>query len=409
MTTVQSIQQAQKRIADHIVRTPLVYSATLSRMFDASIFLKMENLQRTGSFKIRGAVNKLIHARQEGTLSTKGVTAASAGNHAQGVAVAAGILNLPCTIVMPHWTSLSKQEAVRNYGGKVVIHGDTLSESLKKAQELADQGWSMIHPYDDAQIIAGQGTVGLEIMDELPLVDMVVAPVGGGGLIAGTALAINSKRPAVQVIGVQSKACPSTKASLSAGRRLIVKATPSIADGISVTQPGKLPFKLIRKYVDGVEIVTEQAITAAILLLLERKKVLAEGAGAVALAACLSGAVRPAKGVHVAIIVSGGNLDSPLLGRIVHRGLLDKGRIGRISVRISDKPGALAKVLHHLAMLNANVLHIHHDRDAIGGFIDEADVVVTIETRSHGHREDILQNLTRAGFDVRTYDGFSNE
>ena len=409
MTTMDAIQQAAERIAGHILRTPLVHSATLSRMLNARIYLKMENLQRTGSFKIRGAVNKLIHDRQKGTLSTKGVTAASAGNHAQGVAIAAGILNLPCTIFMPHWTSLSKQEAVRNYGGKVVIHGDTLTESLKKARELADQGWSMIHPYDDAQIIAGQGTVGMEIMDELPQVDLVVAPVGGGGLIAGIALAVKSERPAVQVIGVQSEACPSTQASLSAGRRLNVKASPSIADGIGVTQPGKLPFKLIRKYVDCVETVTEQEITAAILLLLERKKVLAEGAGAVSLAACLSGAVRPEKNINVVIIVSGGNLDSPLLGRIVHRGMLDKGRIGHVSVRISDKPGTLAGVLQQLATFNANILHIHHDRDSIGGSINDADVVLTIETRSHDHLEDIISNLTKSGFNVRSSDGFPNE
>ncbi|MCP4757043.1 MAG: pyridoxal-phosphate dependent enzyme, partial [Proteobacteria bacterium] len=283
MGSIEKVRLAAKKIEKKIIRTPLVYSPTISRMFGAEIYLKLENLQNTGSFKIRGASNKLIQSLEG--IGPGGVVAASAGNHAQGVALAAKLAGVPSTIVMPEGSSISKQEATASYGGKVVIFGQSIEDSLAKAEELAGNGLVLIHPFDDLDIINGQGTIALEIFEDLKDIEMIVAPIGGGGLMSGIASVAKAIRPEVTIIGVESSACPSAFESLQQGQLTTVNAEPSIADGIAVKQVGTRNFELIQKYVDDVVLVEEGDIAQAILLLLERKKTMAEGAGAVSLAA----------------------------------------------------------------------------------------------------------------------------
>jgi len=395
---ITHIQNAAKLIRHSIIRTPMVCSPTISKMFDSEIYLKLENLQRTGSFKIRGATYKLLTRQNE--IGAGGVVAASAGNHAQGVALAAHQAGISATIVMPEWASISKQEATRNYGGEIVLFGQSLEESLQKARELAEQGKTFIHPFDDADIITGQGTIGLEILEDLNDADMVLIPIGGGGLISGIAAAIKQTKPQVKVIGVQAAACPSALKSRQNKAVTRVDSTTSLADGITVKQPGAMNFELIEKYVDEIVTVEEEHIAAAILMLLERKKVLAEGAGAVPLAALLNGSVVIPAGSKVVLVISGGNVDSPLLGRIIAKGMLNKGRIMRIYVRLSDTPGSLAGLLSLIARMKANVLHIYHDRNVRDLPINITSVELELETRSIEHIHEIENELLRAGYQI---------
>lgn len=396
MISIENVRKAAEMIKGKVMRTPLVYSPSLSRMFSGEIYLKLENLQKTGSFKIRGATYSILLNQQK--IGPNGVVAASAGNHAQGVALAAKQALIPATIVMPEWASISKQEATRSYGGHVVIAGQSLGESLKKAEEMAQDGKRFIHPFDDPDIMSGQGTIGLEILEDLKETDMILVPIGGGGLISGIASAIKSIKPDVHVIGVQSAACPSAYESCRQGRITRVDAKQSIADGISVKQVGKMNFEIIQKTVDDVVLVEEDQIAAAILLLLERKKILAEGAGAVSLAALLSGLVTIPQGGKVVLLISGGNVDSPLLGRIITQGLLKNSRIMRIRVRLDDTPGSLAKLLALISDLKANVLHIFHDRNVKDLPIYATRVDLELETRGYGHVDDIAQGLNVAGY-----------
>ena len=289
MIRPERIRAAADAIRKKVVRTPLVHSPTLSDMFSGDIYLKLENLQRTGSFKIRGAVFKLMACADR--IGPKGVVAASAGNHAQGVAFAAAEARVPSTIVMPEWASISKQEATRHYGGKVVLHGQSVSESLTHAMDLSGDGRMFVHPFDDPEIIAGQGTVGLEILEELPDVDTIIVSVGGGGLVSGIATAVKEEEPGVKIIGVEAAVCPSAAVSLEKGTMTTVDAASSIADGILVRKPGELTFPLMQRFVDRIALVEEEHIASAILLLLERKKMLSEGAGAAPLAALVGGGV----------------------------------------------------------------------------------------------------------------------
>ncbi|MBW2014196.1 MAG: threonine ammonia-lyase, partial [Deltaproteobacteria bacterium] len=325
------------------------------------IYLKLENLQKTGSFKIRGATYSIL--KNKDRIGDGGVVTASAGNHAQGVALAARQAFIPATIVMPEWASITKQEATRGYGGEVVIEGQSLGECLKKAEEMALQGKTFIHPFDDHDIIVGQGTMALEIMEDLKDTDIILVPIGGGGIISGIASTVKSIRPGITVIGIQSSACASAYESYRTGKITKVDSHYSIADGINVKQVGNLNFDIIRKYVDDVVLVDEDQIAAAILLLLERKKILAEGAGAVSLAALLNGSVSVPRS-RVVLLISGGNVDSSLLGRILSQGLLKNARIMRLRVCLTDTPGSLAQLLALISALKANVLHIYHDRRA---------------------------------------------
>lgn len=398
MISIENVQQAAKMIKGKVIRTPLVYSPSLSKMFEGEIYLKLENLQTTGSFKIRGATYTILTHKDE--IGHGGVVAASAGNHAQGVALAARRALIPATIVMPEWASITKQEATRGYGGEVVIEGQSLKECVKKAEQMALEGKTFIHPFDDPDIIVGQGTMGLEILEDLKETDMILVPIGGGGIISGIASTVKSIRPGIKVIGVQSAACPSAYESYRSGKITSVDSYHSIADGISVKQVGNLNFDIIKKCVDDVVLVEEDQIAAAILLLLERKKILAEGAGAVPLAALLNGSVTVPRGSRVVLLISGGNVDSSLLGRILSQGLLKNDRIMRIRVRLTDAPGSLVQLLALISGLKANVLHVYHDRCVRDLPIYVTRVDLELETRGPEHVEKIARKLKKAGYEM---------
>ncbi len=399
MVPLKQIRQAADCIRAHVIDTPLLYSPDLSRMFGGDIYLKLENLQRTGSFKIRGATYKLIRRSEQ--IGPEGVVAASAGNHAQGVALAAKQAGVKATIVMPEWVSITKQEATRSYGGNVVIHGRNISESLAEAARLAKTGKFFLHPFDDLDIIAGQGTVGLEIFKALEKPDLIVVPVGGGGLIAGIASAARALSPSTRITGVQAAACPSAHEALLAGRLVEVQGQSTIADGISVKKIGRRTFNTIKAAVDNIILVEEEQIVAAMLLLLERRKILVEGSGAAPMAAVMSGAVKLPQNGKTVLVISGGNVDSPLLGRIVSQGLVKNGRVMRLQVRMQDVPGSLARLLELIASSQANVLHIYHDRGGRGTPIYVTHVDLELETRGPLHIRQIEKNLTFAGYDFK--------
>ena len=401
MIPLEDIRAAAGLIRKTAIVTPLIFSPALSRMFGGDIYLKLENLQTTGSFKIRGATYKLAKCRDQ--IGPEGIVAASAGNHAQGAALAAREAGLPATIVMPEWVSISKQEATRNYGGQVVIFGQSVAESLAKAEELSAEGKTFIHPFDDADIITGQATVGLEIFDQLPDPDLIVSPVGGGGLIAGIASAVHAIRPDTQLTGVQSSACPSCYESVFRGQITPVEGRSSIADGISVKSVGQQTFDIIQQCVDDLALADEEEIAAAILLLLERKKILSEGAGAAPLAAVLNGSVKVPRQGKTVLVISGGNVDSPLLGRIISQGLIKNGRVLRVRVRMADIPGSLAKLLALVAGLKANVLHIYHDRSARDVPLYVTHVELELETRGPAHVNEISDALRAAGYEFRSH------
>lgn len=392
------IRQAARVLTDKVRRTPLVHSPMLSRLCGGDIWLKLENLQKTGSFKIRGATYKILANRK--AIGPKGVIAASAGNHAQGVALAARNAGIAATVVMPEWASIGKQEATAAYGGKVIIAGASIADSLAKAAELATEGYTLVHPYDDAQIIAGQGTIGLEIMEELPQTGLIVAPIGGGGLISGIAAAAKDLSPSVRVVGVQAAACPAARDSLAAGRITRADSVSSLADGISVKQPGKLTFALMSRLIESVAVVEEEQIASAVLFLLERKKILVEGAGAVPVAALLNHKIAPPASAPTVLVVSGGNVDSPLLGRIINRGLIENGRVMRVWVQLNDVPGALAKLLTLVAGLGANVLTITHERHLRHTPLFYTRVMLEMETRGQDHVDRIVAALCAGGYAI---------
>lgn len=398
MISLAAVRKAAEVLSGRVIRTPLVYSPTFSHLTGADIYLKLENLQETGSFKLRGATFKIQNLKE--AIGPEGVVAASAGNHAQGVALAAKRAGFKATLVMPESASLSKQEATRNYGGEVLLAGRNISECLRKAKLLAQQGKVFIHPFDDPDIIAGQGTIALELLEDCADPDFVFVPVGGGGLISGIACAIKALRPSVKVIGVQAAACPSAHQAFKKGRATHVRAEHSIADGIAVKRIGDLPFAIIRERVEKVVLVDEDQISAAILLLMERKKILAEGAGAVPLAALLSRSVEIPAGSKVILVISGGNVDSPLLERVIRRELFRNGRIMRFSVCLEDIPGALARFLSITARLKANVLHIYHHRSGRNLPVYLSRVELELETRGPAHVEEIVENLQRAGYEI---------
>jgi threonine dehydratase len=396
--TLKDIEAAKDRQTGVVLRTPLIYSHTLSRLSRREVFLKLENLQTTGSFKLRGAVNRLtlLKDRREGDQ----VVAASAGNHAQGVAYAATVLGLAATVVMPRGASISKQLATRAYGADLLLYGRDLLQALKRAKELAAAGYIFIHPYDDPEVIAGQGTLGLEILEDLPAVDAVVLPVGGGGLAAGTALALKERQPQIKVIGVQTAQVPSLAAALKKGAPTPVPVRPTLADGILVTQVGRHPLPLLQKYLSETVLVGETEIAQALLFLLEGKKVLAEGAGAVTTAAYLGPLASRDLGRHVVLVVSGGNIDIPLLERVVPRALLERGRLLNLRVALSDRPGSLGRLTTLLGKQGANILHLFHDRLARELPLDYTRVELNLETRGPDHREAVLQALRHAGYQV---------
>lgn len=400
MVSLADIRTAERRIAEHVIRTPLVYSPAISALTGARVYLKLETLQKAGSFKVRGATNKILaninEARQ------RGVVAASAGNHAQGVAVAAHAAGVSAMIVMPSWASIAKQEATRSYGAEVVMHGSSLEESINRAGELAEKGRLLIHPYDDDDVIAGQGTIGLEILDDLPCVDIIILPIGGGGLAAGIATAVKSIRHDIRLIGVQAAACPSASWAVSAGSPVQVTARPTIADGIRVAECGARTFPILQELIDQVVLASEEEIADAMLLLLERKHVVAEGAGAAPLAALLNGSIAIRPGSTVVLVISGGNVDSAQLFRIVRRAMARQGRILRFSVLLDDRPGALAELLAVIAKQGGNILHIDHTQGEGEVPVMMARVEIELETRGREHADSVLSAIGNAGYAVNT-------
>jgi threonine dehydratase len=397
MIKPQEIERARQTIQKIVHPTPILTSDSISARVGLKVYLKLENLQKTGSFKIRGAsykISKLISSSDQ-----RGVVAASAGNHAQGVALAASSHGIPATIVMPERAPLSKQLATRAYGGRVILQGNSFEEAEGYARELEKEGLAMIHPFEDEDIITGQGTIGLEVMETLPDLDAIVVPIGGGGLISGVALAIKERKPSIQVIGAEAAAAPSAFHSIKAGRIIPVKPLPSIADGIAVKSLGQITYPIIRRFVDDIVTVEEDEIAAAILMLMERKRIVAEGAGAVPLAALLKGDTK-IKGPNCVLLISGGNIDVNLIDRIIAQGLAKTGRIIRIVITLRDVPGSLANISRIIAAGGANILHIFHDRISKGIPIGHTKVVLELETAGADHIQEILGKLKEEDYAV---------
>lgn len=396
MIQLSDIQAALGRIRADIRVSPCPRSEAFSGLTHNSIFLKLDNQQRTGAFKERGALNKLLtmSAEERG----RGVIAASAGNHAQGVSYHAGRHGVKARIVMPLPTPLTKVSATRAYGAEVLLHGANYDEAYEKAVEQSrEERLTLIHAFDDDAVIAGQGTLGLEILEQHPEIEVIVSPIGGGGLIGGIACAVKEMRPAVKVYGVQPAKIPSMKAAVEAGKPVTLDSAKTIADGIAVRRAGERTLPLVQKYVDDIVTVEEEEIANAILLLLEREKTLAEGAGAAAMAAVLNRKVRlDAK--RVAVLVCGGNIDVTLLARIIERGLVKDGRLVRLRVHLPDYPGALHRLTGILAEHRANIVETAYDRAYHGVNLGDTAIDITMETRGPEHIAELLAALVAAGY-----------
>ena len=344
-----------------ICRTGLAYTNIISEMCDNNVYLKMENLQRTGSFKLRGAYNKIANLSE--SEKKNGVIASSAGNHAQGVALAATTFGIKSTIVMPKHAPLSKVMATRGYGAKVVLHGDVYDDAYAEAKRIqAEENCTFVHPFNDPLVMAGQGTIALELLDDLPDVEVVVVPIGGGGLISGMAVALKTLKPSIKIIGVQTKNCPGMAESIAQKHIVTVDGIPSIADGITVKTPGDLTFDIVQHYVDDIVTVDEEEIASAILLLLEKVKTVSEGAGAASIAAILN-KLAGYKNKKIVSLISGGNIDVNTMTRIINKGLVKSGRKVFFDTIVSDKPGVLSQLLQLVANSGANVLAVTHNRD----------------------------------------------
>ena len=398
--TLADFEDAGRVLAPIVVRTPVDGSHHLSEVLGAPVVLKLENLQRTGSFKIRGAGYRL--ARLSAAERARGVVAASAGNHAQGVALAAQRLGIPATIFMPCGVSVPKLLATRGYGAEVVLDGETVETPLRLAAEFAARtGAVLIHPFDHPDIIVGQGTLGMELWEQVPDLETILVAVGGGGLAAGVAAAVKARAATegrrVRVIGVQASASAAYPPSLAAGRPLTIGTAPTIADGIAVARPGDLPFALISDMVDEVVTVEDDDIARAIVVLLERAKLVVEPAGAVGVAAILTGAVR-ASG-PTAVVLSGGNIDPLLLQRVVAHGLAASARYLSLRIPLPDRPGQLARVSELLARVGANVIEVLHTRHGQGMQISEVSLQLSVEIRGEDHRVQVITALREAGFD----------
>lgn len=388
---------ARELLSDVISPTPLLHSRVLSEQLGGPVYLKCENLQRTGSFKVRGAYVRI--ARLSDAERARGVVAASAGNHAQGVAFAASLLGTTATVVMPERAALPKVEATQGYGASVVLHGSSIDDALDEALLIAARTGSVfIHPFDHADIVAGQGTLGFEIIEQCPQVRTILVPVGGGGLAAGITVAVKSLDPAVRVVGVQAELVAAYPASLVAGHPVPAPARPTMADGIAVGRPGDIPFGILSAQADRIVTVSEAALSRGLLLCLERAKQVVEPAGAAAVAALLSypGKFEP----PVVAVLSGGNIDPLLLSKLLRHGLSAAGRFLGLRCRLPDYPGSLAGLLGAIADLGANVLEVSHERLRPSLRVDEVEVVLHVETRGPEHCEDVKAKLRAAGYEL---------
>lgn len=390
MITIQDVQLADRMRGTEIRKTPLVYSPTFSTLTDSEVYLKSEFQQKTGSFKIRGAYHKIQTLTPEE--KKKGVVAASAGNHAQGVAYAASAEDIYCTIVMPKNASPAKVAATRKYGAHVVLEGGNYDEAFARARRISEEtGAIMIHAFDDPQVMAAQGVIGLEILEEMPDVDEIYVPIGGGGLAAGVLIAVKGTHPDVRIIGVQSEAFPAMQTSVGSGSLSADGSGKTIADGISVRTPGLAPFAIIKDMIDEVVVVNDNDIIKAMFLLMERGKIVVEPAGAACLAHLL--AKKPSPGKKVAVVLGGGNVDMYLLGQIVDKGLAAMGRLLKIEIMLRDKPGALKEVVDEITAINANIVEVIHDRISHNVDAGHVSVTLSLETEDVEHAQRLTGHL----------------
>lgn len=399
MLTLDKVYHASFQLKDVIRRTDMIMAPKINP--DCEVHLKTENLQVTGSFKVRGAAYKISQLSDEE--KKKGVIACSAGNHAQGVALAATKNGIKSLICLPDGAPISKVEATRKYGADICLVEGVYDDAYNRALQLKEEmGYTFIHPFNDEDVIAGQGTIGLEILEQLPDVDVVIVPVGGGGLISGVAFAIKSLNPNVKVYGVQASGAPSMLRSIADGKIEKLDAVSTIADGIAVKEPGDVTFQMCQKYVDGIVSVSEDEIAAAILALIEQQKLIAEGAGAVSVAAAMFNKVD-VKGKKVCCLVSGGNIDVTILSRVIKRGLLKSGRTYSLTIELIDKPGQLKGVADTIAELGGNVISVHHERASEGSDINGCYLRLLLETRNFEHIEAIKNALTERGYHIKAY------
>lgn len=391
---------ARENLKGVIHNTPLDYSKTYSDLSQNEIYLKLENLQKTGSFKIRGAFHKILSLNEEER--SRGVIAASAGNHAQGVAYGAAHAGIPCIIVMPKIAPIAKVSATTGYGAEVVLHGNNYDEAYAYALELQkERGMTYVHAFDDKDVIAGQGTIALEIIEQLPRIDILVTPIGGGGLAAGVAMAAKLIKPDIKIVGVEAAGAACMKAAIEQDEIVTLDRVATIADGIMVRRAGELTFNMTRQWVDHIVTVEEEEIYRAMIMAMERNKMIVEGAGATGLAAVLNNKI-PYRDKKIAVLISGGNVDVNFLSRIIERGLVESGRYLRMTTTVQDKPGVLQDILQIFAEEKANIIGIQHHRMGSRVSLGFAEIEIDIETKDHQQQALILDRLERSGFTVTT-------
>jgi threonine dehydratase len=396
MISLADIQAARERIRDSVYLTPAPQSETLSRATGNALCLKLENLQMTGSFKERGALNRILTLTPDER--ARGVITASAGNHGQAVAYHAAKRGIPAQICMPVYTPITKLNAVKNYGGEAVLFGANYDEAIQEARRReAAEHRTYLPAFDDDDVIAGQGTIGLELLEQIPDLEAVVVPVGGGGLIGGIACAVKESKPDVYIIGVQSAAIPSMQVAMREHKPVLLPPRPTVADGIAVRKVGERTLPMCEKYVDEILTVDDEEIAMAVLWLLEKEKTLAEGAGAVGMAAMLNHKTR-LQGKRIAVVLSGGNMDVTTLSRIIERGLVKDGRLVRLRITLSDHPGGLQALTTVIAQQHANIVQVTHDRAYFGVHLGETSVDITMETRGPEHITELLEKLSTAGY-----------
>jgi threonine dehydratase len=397
--TFKDIEAARERIAGAVYYSPCLPSIPLSELTGIEIFCKLDNLQRTGSFKERGARNALAQLPQE--QQKRGVIAASAGNHAQALAYQGSLLGIPATVVMPKFAPLLKITNCQKLGATVVLHGNDFGEAKARADEIAkEKALAYIDGYDDPAIIAGQGTMGLEIVDQIPDLEAVVIPVGGAGLLAGVSLAVKTLRPNVKTIAVEAENVASFSAALEAGKPTKIAMRPTLADGLAIPKVGSNAFQIARPLVDPVVIVSEEQIALAILRLIELQKSVVEGAAATTLAACMSGKLKELRGKRVVLLLCGGNIDPNVLSRVIESGLVADGRLGRFTAVISDRPGGLAELAAQIASTGASIKQVVHDRAFASSDVSAVNVLCTVETRDHKHLAELRALLKSHGVNV---------
>lgn len=398
MLSFELIRQAAERLEGRVRRTELMFSHHFSDDLGFPVYFKCENLQRTGSFKLRGALNFMLSQPEEAIAG--GVITASAGNHAQGVAYSARLLGVRATVFMPENTPLQKIHATREYGAEIVLNGKNFDEAYAAALKARDESGALfVHPFEEPLVMAGQGTIGLEILEQLPDVSTVLVPIGGGGLISGIATAIRKIHPTVRVIGVETTSAPTVHYSLKRGEIMETPVTVGLADGISVKRVGRNTFPIIRELVEDVVLVSEEEIARAIVMLLDKGKVLVEGAGAVSLAAILNGRIANPGGKTVCLL-SGGNIDVKTIAMVVERGLLAAGRYLKLKVQLEDVPGSLARLSAEVAATRANIYYINHDRRSIALPWGRTEVILELETKGYEHIREIVDHLNGCGYGV---------